>query len=103
MTHLQTVIDEDTGVTIALIVRHGYKSEGVEFLTKSEHSLQVAHMTRSKGNSITAHYHNHNPRTVDRTAEVLFIKKGKLKSLPITYLPHFQNRYLERFQTFCLI
>ena len=53
--------------------------EGVDFITPSEYSQQVAYMHHPKGKLIDAHVHNLVHRNVVMTQEVLFIKKGILR------------------------
>lgn len=64
---------------IAIIIPANYKSEGIEFFTPDSFSQQLAFMSHKKGKVIEAHLHNHNPREVIYTQEVLIIRKGKLK------------------------
>lgn len=65
--------------TIAIIIRHDYQCEGVDFITPGEYSQQVAYMHHPEGKVIEAHVHNLVHRNVVMTQEVLFIKKGKLR------------------------
>lgn len=64
---------------LALIIRNNYVCDGVDFITPSEFSQQVAYMHHPTGKSIDAHVHNLVHRHVVLTQEVLFIKKGKLR------------------------
>ena len=64
---------------MALIIRNNYVCDGVDFITPSEFSQQVAYMHHPTGKSIDAHVHNLVHRHVVLTQEVLFIKKGKLR------------------------
>lgn len=64
---------------IAIIIPASYKSDGIEFFTPDSFSQQLAFMSHKKGKVIGAHVHNHNPREVVYTQEVLIIRKGKLK------------------------
>lgn len=64
---------------LAMIIRNDYTCEGVDFITSSEYSQQVAYMHHSTGKVIDAHVHNLVHRNVVLTQEVLFIKKGKLR------------------------
>lgn len=64
---------------IAIIIPAGHKSDGIEFFTPDSFSQQMAFMSHKKGKVIGAHVHNHNPREVVYTQEVLIIRKGKLK------------------------
>jgi hypothetical protein len=64
---------------LALILRHGFHKEGIEFLTPSNYSQQLGYMNRPAGYVIEPHVHNPVPREVLFTKEVLFIKTGKLR------------------------
>ena len=64
---------------LAMIIRNDYICEGVDFITPSEYSQQVAYMHHPKGKAIDAHVHNLVHRNVVMTQEVLFIKKGILR------------------------
>jgi mannose-6-phosphate isomerase-like protein (cupin superfamily) len=64
---------------IAIIIPANYKSDGIEFFTPDSFSQQLAYMSHKKGKTIEAHVHNHNPREVVYTQEVLVMRKGKLR------------------------
>lgn len=64
---------------LALIIRHNFHKEGIEFLTPSTYSQQIGYMSRPAGYVIAPHVHNPVPREVQFTKEVLFIKSGKLR------------------------
>lgn len=64
---------------LAMIIRNDYMCEGVDFITPSEYSQQVAYMHHPKGKLIDAHVHNLVHRNVVMTQEVLFIKRGTLR------------------------
>lgn len=64
---------------LAMIIRHDYTSEGVNFVTSDEYSQQLAYMHHPTGKIIDAHVHNLIHRNVVFTQEVLIIKKGILR------------------------
>ena len=64
---------------LAIIIRDGHQTEGVDFITPSEYSQQVAYMHHPMGKVIDAHLHNPVHRNVVSTQEALFIKRGKLR------------------------
>ena len=64
---------------LAMIIRNDYQCEGVDFITPSEYSQQVAYMHHPTGKIIDAHVHNLAHRNVVLTQEVLIIKKGILR------------------------
>jgi hypothetical protein len=67
------------GKELALIIRHTFHKEGIEFLTPSTYSQQIGYMNRPAGYVIAPHVHNPVAREVQFTKEVLFIKSGKLR------------------------
>lgn len=64
---------------LALIIRHTFRREGIEFFTPGTYSQQIGYMNRPAGYVIAPHVHNPVPREVQFTKEVLFIKSGKLR------------------------
>ena len=56
---------------LAMIIRNDYMCEGVDFITPSEYSQQVAYMHHPKGKLIDAHVHNLVHRNVVMTQEVM--------------------------------
>ncbi|MCM1231282.1 MAG: hypothetical protein NC489_14270 [Ruminococcus flavefaciens] len=64
---------------LAIILRDKYQCDGVDFITPSEYSQQLAYMHHPQGKVIDAHIHNIVHRNVVYTQEILFIKKGKLR------------------------
>lgn len=65
--------------TLAIIVRSGYRREGVNFLTPDDYSLQLAYMSRPEGYQIQPHVHRMIERSTHLTQEVLLMKKGCLR------------------------
>jgi mannose-6-phosphate isomerase-like protein (cupin superfamily) len=64
---------------LALIIRHSFYKDGIEFFTPSTYSQQLGYMNRPAGYVIKPHVHNPVPREVLFTKEVLFIKSGKVR------------------------
>jgi len=64
---------------LAVILRHSFNKEGIEFITPSTYSQQLGYMNRPSGYVIQPHVHNAVPREVQFTKEVLFIKSGKVR------------------------
>lgn len=64
---------------LALILRAGYKAEGIQFFTPSDFSQQLGYMNRPAGYVIPPHVHNPVPREVQYTKEVLFIRSGRVR------------------------
>ena len=67
------------GRELAIILRAGYRNEGIHFFTPNDFSQQLAYMNRPRGYKITPHVHNPVERQVQYTKEVLFIKSGKVR------------------------
>jgi mannose-6-phosphate isomerase-like protein (cupin superfamily) len=63
----------------ALVLRAGYKGEGIEFFTRDEDTLQLGYMRRGKGYKIQPHVHRRMPRQVEYTNEVLIVRSGRVK------------------------
>lgn len=64
---------------LAIIIRSGYKKEGIEFFTNDNDSQQLGYMNRPEGYVIAPHRHNLVAREVHLTQEVLFIKSGRVR------------------------
>jgi len=66
-------------LTLAVIVRANYHSDGIEFFTPDDYSQQLGYMNRPKGYVIPPHVHNPVTREVKFTKEVLVIRTGKVR------------------------
>jgi hypothetical protein len=69
----------DNNTVMALILRHAYKADGIQFLTPDAYSQQLGYMNRPQGYIIKPHLHNRVSREVHYTNEVLFIKSGRVR------------------------
>ena len=67
------------GHMLALILRAGYRAEGIRFFTPDDFSQQLGYMNRPQGYVIPPHVHNPAARQVHFTKEVLFIKSGTVR------------------------
>ena len=76
---------------LALILRAGFRGQGIKFFTPNHYSQQLGYMNRPQGYVIPPHVHNPVPREVQFTKEVIFIKSGKVR---IDFYDDDQN-YLE--------
>ena len=74
---IERIVNED--MELALIIRHSFHSDGIEFFTPSTYSQQIGYMNRPAGYVIPPHVHNPVVREVQYTKEVLFIKSGRLR------------------------
>lgn len=77
---------------IALVIRSGFRSDGIEFFTPESFSQQLAYMNRPTGYHVAPHRHREIQREVMRTQEVLFIKSGRVR----VELYDRNDRYLEQ-------
>lgn len=68
-----------SGKLMAQIVSAETTSSGITFLTSNHEQFQVGLLGWKSGHRIPAHSHREIPREIDRTSEVLFIRKGKVK------------------------
>lgn len=71
-------IKKDNNI-LAIIIRNSFTQPGVSFFTPNDYSQQLAYMQHPKGKHIHSHIHNEVKRSVYKTQEVLFIRKGKLR------------------------
>ena len=70
---------KDGEIDLALIVRHNYRSEGIEFFTPNSYSQQIGYMNRPAGYVIQPHVHNPITREVQYTNEVLIVRSGRVQ------------------------
>jgi hypothetical protein len=64
---------------LAVILRAGYRADGIRFFTPNDFSQQLGYMNRPRGYVIPPHVHNPVAREVQFTKEVLFIKSGRVR------------------------
>ena len=64
---------------LAIILPANFRDPGIRFFTPNDFSQQLACMCHPPGKIIFPHVHNHVPREVRYTLEVLFIKRGKVR------------------------
>ena len=74
---IERIINKDK--ELALIIRHSFHKDGIEFFTPGTYSQQIGYMNRPAGYVIPPHVHNPVVREVEYTKEVLFIKSGRLR------------------------
>jgi mannose-6-phosphate isomerase-like protein (cupin superfamily) len=77
LSMIEKVTHEDQ--LLAIIVRNDFICEGIRFFTPDDFSQQLAYMHHPAGKLIEPHVHNHLPRSVTYTQEILIIKRGKLR------------------------
>ena len=66
---------------IAIIYRNEDWKEGLNFFTPNELYIQASSWHYPRGKKLTSHIHKVNPRQVDRTHELTYVKQGKMKVL----------------------
>jgi mannose-6-phosphate isomerase-like protein (cupin superfamily) len=64
---------------LALIIRHSFRRDGIEFFTPGSYSQQIGYMNRPAGYVIAPHVHTPVKREVQYTKEVLFVKSGRVR------------------------
>ena len=69
---------EHNGEVYAIILRSDYETDGIEFFTPGNFSQQLGYMKRPSGYKIAPHIHLDVERSVVKTQEVLFLKRGKV-------------------------
>ena len=79
------------GKLLALILRAGFRADGIRFFTPNDFSQQLGYMNRPRGYVIPPHVHNPVERSVHYTKEVLFIRSGRVR---VDFYDDSQN-YLE--------
>jgi mannose-6-phosphate isomerase-like protein (cupin superfamily) len=79
---MQPIVEniESDGKILAVIIRAQFNPPGVHFVTPPEFSQQLAYMRHSAGKVIKPHLHNAVERTVQRTQEVLLLRRGRLRA-----------------------
>jgi len=74
---IETIVHDDT--IFAIIVYKDYETEGVEFLSPTDFSLQLGYIHRPACYHVMPHTHNPVHRQTIGTQEVLFIKSGVIR------------------------
>lgn len=63
----------------AIIVRHEFRPEGIQFVTPDDYSQQLGYMSRPLGYKIQPHIHLHVDRKATLTQEVLYVRRGRVR------------------------
>lgn len=74
---IETIYHNDS--VVAIILRKDHHTEGIEFITPQNFSLQLGSMTRPAGYKIVPHIHNPVRRETTGTQEALFVKRGRIE------------------------
>jgi len=64
---------------IAIIIRHEFTKDGIEFFTPGDFSQQLGYMKHKAGDTIQEHVHVLHHRDVNFTQETLLVKKGRVQ------------------------
>jgi len=64
---------------LAIVIAPDRAPEGIQFLTSPTDQFQIGQLGWKSGHEIEAHSHTKVSRTVNRTSEVLFIRRGKVE------------------------
>ena len=64
---------------IAIIYRNNDWIDGLNFFTPNDMFMQVSSWQYDKGKRLADHIHKNYNRTVSRTQEMTYVKKGKMK------------------------
>lgn len=70
----------DNGVLLAIVWRDGDWRPGLHFFTPDELFIQVGCWQYAAGKDLADHRHKDHPRTVERTQEVVYVKRGRIKA-----------------------
>ena len=71
---------EHEGKVLALVLRANYVSEGVNFITPNDNSLQVGVLKHINGAQIKPHVHRSLPKIIKEVQEVLHIEYGEVEA-----------------------
>jgi hypothetical protein len=77
MRHIEQLLSGNQ--IIAIIIRHEFEKDGIEFFTPGEFSQQIGYMKHKAGDTIQEHVHVLHHRDVNYTQETLLVKKGRVK------------------------
>lgn len=72
---------EEHGILLAIASISEPIKEGTQFITSNHHDIQVGTWKYSAGKKLNSHYHKDNERSITRTQEFIYVKKGKIKCL----------------------
>ncbi len=73
-------IKEKDNMLLAIIIRQGFSSQGVSFVTSPENFLQLGILNHKEGSKIKPHLHKEKPRTINYIQEVLHLEYGKVEA-----------------------
>jgi hypothetical protein len=71
-------IKSNDGKAIAIVIKKGFKKDGINFVSQSQFPLQVGVNSYKKGDKIKPHVHRDVEITIKKLQEVLYIKSGEI-------------------------
>lgn len=71
---------EYEGNTFAIVLRHNYEQEGVNFITSPENPLQLGVLNHRSGTEIKPHIHRSLTKTINEVQEILHIDYGEVEA-----------------------
>jgi len=71
---------EYEGNTFAIVLRHNYEQEGVNFITSPENPLQLGVLNHRQGTEIKPHIHRGLTKTVNEVQEILHVDYGEVEA-----------------------
>ena len=75
---LETIIHKRKLFAIILNEKR-YKKRGIQFITPNHFNIQVGFINHNKNYTIIPHIHKNYLRKINKTSEVIFVKKGVLR------------------------
>lgn len=71
---------KDKGVVVARHIPSDQWKEGLSFFSNDKEFIQAGTWNYPKGKELLAHIHNKIPRTINRTQEVVYVRKGRIRA-----------------------
>ena len=72
-------LDPENGTLMAIVIGPSQADEGISFTTENSEELQVGLLRWNAGHRIDSHSHRPLRRVLESTAEVLFVRSGKVE------------------------
>ena len=71
---------EAEGKVLAIVLRSGHESQGVQFFSRPEYPLQLGLLQHSKDTHIKPHIHHSTTKIVNEIQEVLHLEYGRVEA-----------------------
>lgn len=71
---------EDNGLLLAIVCRDADWTPGLQFCTPDQLFIQAGCWQYPAGKTLANHRHKEHARTVTRTQEVVYVKRGRMKA-----------------------